>query len=292
VGIVLGPNRYGKAENRLLRVYRDTPRHEIRDLNVSTSLRGDFADAHVTGDQAKVLPTDTQKNTVFAFAKERRVGQIEEFALTLGRHFVDDIEPVDLARVDIEEFAWERIEVDGRGHDHSFVRTGPEVRTTAVTVESGAAWVVSGLKDLTVLKSTGSEFSGFLTDRYTTLPETWDRVLATSLEVQWRYGRLVVDWAVSYASVRAILLSRFATTRSMALQQSLWEMGRGVLEERPEVAEIRLSAPNRHHIAVDLTAFGLENPNEVFHATDRPYGVIRATAVRDDAPPAGPAWDV
>jgi urate oxidase len=291
VAIVLGPNRYGKAENRLLRVYRDTPRHDIRDLNVSTSLWGDFADAHVLGDQAKVLPTDTQKNTVFAFAKEHGVGEIEDFALTLGRHFVADVDSVDGARIDVEEYGWERIEVEGRGHDHAFVRTGGGIRTTSVTVEQGGAWVVAGLKDLTVLKSTGSEFAGYLRNRYTTLPETRDRVLATSLEARWRYAAPTVDWAESYAAVRAILLSTFATTHSRALQQTLWEMGRHVLEARPEIAEVRLTAPNRHHFAVDLAPFGLANPNEVFHAADRPYGLISASVLRDDAPPAGSAWD-
>jgi urate oxidase len=292
VGIVLGPNSYGKAENRLVRIYRDTPRHEIRDLSVSTSLRGDFDAAHMSGDQANVLPTDTQKNTVYAFAREYGVGQIEEFALTLGRHFVDEIEPVDGARVDVDEYAWDRIEVDGGGHDHSFVRRGQEVRTTTVTVErDGRASVVSGLKDLTLLKSTGSEFRGFLADRYTTLEETGDRIMATSLVAGWRYVTSEADWAASYAGVRSILLARFATTHSLALQQTLWEMGRGVLDQHPEVAEVRLSAPNKHHFVVDLSPFGLENPNEVFYAADRPYGLIQASVLRDDAPAAEAAWD-
>jgi urate oxidase len=292
VGIVLGPNSYGKAENRLVRIYRDTPRHEIRDLSVSTSLRGDFDAAHTSGDQANVLPTDTQKNTVYAFAREYGVGQIEEFALTLGRHFVDEIEPVDGARVDVDEYAWDRIEVDGGGHDHSFVRRGQEVRTTTVTVErDGRASVVSGLKDLTLLKSTGSEFRGFLADRYTTLEETGDRIMATSLVAGWRYVTSEADWAASYAGVRSILLARFATTHSLALQQTLWEMGRGVLDQHPEVAEVRLSAPNKHHFVVDLSPFGLENPNEVFYAADRPYGLIQASVLRDDAPAAEAAWD-
>ncbi|HET6728606.1 MAG TPA: urate oxidase [Jiangellaceae bacterium] len=292
MGIVLGPNSYGKAENRLVRIYRDTPRHEIRDLSVSTSLRGDFDAAHTSGDQANVLPTDTQKNTVYAFAREYGVGQIEEFALTLGRHFVDEIEPVDGARVDVDEYAWDRIEVDGGGHDHSFVRRGQEVRTTTVTVErDGRASVVSGLKDLTLLKSTGSEFRGFLADRYTTLEETGDRIMATSLVAGWRYVTSEADWAASYAGVRSILLARFATTHSLALQQTLWEMGRGVLDQHPEVAEVRLSAPNKHHFVVDLSPFGLENPNEVFYAADRPYGLIQASVLRDDAPAAEAAWD-
>lgn len=286
MGIVLGPNQYGKAENRMVRIYRDGPRHEIRDLNVSALLRGDFTDAHLTGDQSSVLPTDTQRNTIFAFAKERGVGTIEDFGLTLARHFVDNVAPVLGARVEVEEYAWDRIE----DHDYAFVRRGQEIRTAAATVAGDRAHVVSGLKDLTVLKSTGSEFRGFLRDRYTTLAETTDRILATSLEARWLYAGDVGDWDGFYASVRALLLSRFAQVHSLALQQTLWEIGKAVLEAHDGIAEIRLSAPNKHHFAVDLSTFGLDNPNEVFHAADRPYGVIEASVVREGAQDAGLAW--
>ena len=281
MAIVLGPNQYGKAETRVVRIYRDHPRHEIRDVNVSTSLRGDFAAAHVTGDQAKVLPTDTQKNTCFAFAKLKGIGEIEDYAIELGRHFVADIGPVDGARVDIDEYAWDRITVGTSEHDHAWVRRGAEIRTTAVTVEPDTTSVVSGLRELTLLKSTGSEFRGFLKDEYTTLAETDDRVLATSLAARWRYAGVDLRWGDIYPDVRRILLEQFATVHSLALQQSLWAMGRAVLEAHPEIIEIGLSAPNKHHFAVDLSPFGLANSGEVFHAADRPYGLIECTVTRD-----------
>ena len=294
MSIVLGPNQYGKAETRVVRVYRDTARHEIRDLNVSTLLRGDFGAAHARGDQANVLPTDTQKNTCFAYAKEKGVGAIEDYALDLARHFVADIAPVSGARVDVTEYHWERVSVDGRPHPHTFVRAGDEVRTTAVSAEAGdRAWVISGLDGLVVMKTTGSEFHGFLKDRYTTLPETDDRILATSLTVRWRYRAWPPDgWDQAHARIRQILLERFAEVHSLALQQSLWEMGQGVLKARDDVAEIRLSAPNRHHFLADLAPFGLDNPGEVFHAADRPYGLIQCAVTRDDDPSddPGPAW--
>jgi urate oxidase len=295
MGIVLGPNQYGKAETRVVRIYRDGPEHQIRDLNVSTSLRGDFAAAHRRGDQSRVLPTDTQKNTAYAYAKEKGVGEIEDYALALARHFTNDIEPVQAARVEVDEYRWERIRAGGAGHPHAFVRAGQETRTAAVTIEGKAdgqrAWVVSGLKELVVLKSTGSEFAGFMTDGYTTLQETQDRVLATSLTARWRYLRPDADWAAVYASVRRLLLEQFAVVHSLALQQTLWEMGKAVLEADQDIAEIRLSAPNKHHFVVDLAPFGLENPGEVFHADDRPYGLIQCAVQRDDAPPADPAWE-
>jgi urate oxidase len=299
MAVRLGPNQYGKAENRVVRVYRDTARHQIRDLNVSTSLRGRFEDAHITGDQGEILPTDTQKNTVFAFAKEKGVDSIEEFALTLGDHYIASTPAADGARIEVDEYSWERIQVDGAGHDHSFVRSGGGVRTTVVNIdgrgEDRKAYVVSGIKDLVVLKSTGSEFYGYLKDKYTTLQETHDRILATSLVARWRYdtafvGRGDVDWDKSYESIKLLLLQRFAEIHSLALQQTLYGMGEAVLEQHPEVAEIKFSAPNKHHFLVDLSPFGVENPGEVFYAADRPYGLIEATVVRDDASDQGSAW--
>ena len=168
MAIMLGPNQYGKAETRVVRVYRDGGQHEIRDLNVSTLLRGDFADAHTRGDQASVLPTDSQKNTCFAFAKEKGVGEIEDYALDLARHFVDDIEPVTAARVEVEEYRWERVSVAGRPHPHTFARAAQDDPhhgghgLARARVAGQRAWIVSGLKDLVLLKSTGSEFAGFL----------------------------------------------------------------------------------------------------------------------------------
>jgi urate oxidase len=281
MGIVLGDNSYGKAENRVVRIYRDTPRHEIRDVTVSTALRGDFSAAHLEGDQARVLPTDTQKNTCYAYAKEKGLREIETYALDLGRHFVDDVEPITGARIAVDEHTWERVPVDGRGHDHTWVRRESEIRTTVVEVDAAGATVVSGLKDLVLLKSTGSEFAGFLVDGYTTLAETHDRIMSTSLVATWRYTGTEVEWDKTWSDVRRILLERFATVHSLALQQTLWKMGKAVLQAHPEIAEVSLSAPNKHHFVVDLSPFGLENPGEVFHAADRPYGLIEATVTRD-----------
>jgi urate oxidase len=288
--IRLGENQYGKAEVRLVRVNRTDPRHEITDLNVSTSLRGAFQDAHTVGDNKDVLATDTQKNTVYSFAQQFGVGEIEEFGLRLGRHFVASADAIAGAKITIEQYAWERIAVGGVEHDHAFTRVGGGTRTTVVTLDGPDAWVVSGISDLVVLKSTGSEFFGFPRDRYTSLAETNDRILATAVTARWRYANLDVDWGQSYADIKRVLLESFAGKHSLALQQTLYYMGEQVLETHPEVAEIRMSMPNKHHFLVDLSAFGLTNDNEVYHADDRPYGLIEGAVLRDDAPDAGPAW--
>jgi urate oxidase len=282
LGIVLGPNRYGKAENRVVRIYRESPRHEIRDLNVSTSLRGDFSDAHVTGDQSHVLPTDTQKNTAFAYAKEHGVSSPEDYAIALARRLLHATPAATGARVEVAEYPWDRITVGGEGHDHAFLRRGGGIRTTVADVTAEETAVESGVKDLTVLKSTGSEFKDFLRDDYTTLADAEDRVLATSLTSTWTYVAGEHDWNALHDDVVRLLLEAFATTYSRALQETLYAMGASVLEARPEVVEIDFVAPNKHHHLVDLSPFGVANDGEVFIAADRPYGLIEATVTRED----------
>ncbi|MFC5184796.1 factor-independent urate hydroxylase [Actinomadura harenae] len=294
MAIVLGPNRYGKAETRVVRVTRDGGLHHIKDLNVGVSLSGDMEDVHLSGDNAAVLTTDAQKNTVFAFARKHGIGEIEDFALLLARHFVDSQPTIHHARVEIEEYAWDRVPVeDGPpGERHSFVRGGAETRTCLVHSDGtgGEESVVSGLKDLVVLNSTGSEFHGFIKDAYTTLAETDDRILATAVTARWRHRTVGSDWAASYTRARKGLLDAFAGTHSLSLQQTLYAMGRRVLTDGPELCEVRLVMPNKHHFAVDLSPFGLDNPNEVFFAADRPYGLIEGTVMDDVAPGSTSAW--
>src|SRR4051812_4365773 len=273
----LGINQYGKAETHLVRIFRDAPVHEIRDLTVSVALSGEFDAVHLAGDNTAVLATDTQKNTVYAFAEEHPVGTPEAFAARLARHFVDGA--IRRARVQVVEVPWARL------NDHAFTQTSREARV-AVVIADEAVHHVSGIDGLVVLKTTHSEFHGFPRDRYTTLQETTDRVLATEVAARWRH-----DGTADYDTARAALLDAFATHHSLSLQQTLYTMGEAVLNACPPVHEIRLSLPNQHHFVVDLSPFGLENPNEVFHADDRPYGLIEAAVVRDDAPEPGPIWD-
>jgi urate oxidase len=291
MGIVLGANQYGKAEVRLVHVDRSAAQHVITDFNVTTQLRGDFAAAHLSGDNSAVLTTDTQKNTVYAFAREYGVAEPEDFALRLGEHFVTSMPQITGARIAIDQYPWDRIPVNGQEHDHAFVKAGAERRTTVVTLAGDRSWVVSGLADLVVLKTTASEFWGFPRDGYTTLPETTDRILATSVTARWRYRADVAHREI-YPAVRTLLLETFATTHSLALQQTLYAMGQAVLEAFADIAEIRMSMPNKHHYLADLSPFGLDNPNQVFIAGDRPYGLIEAQITRDDDPSdPGPAWE-
>jgi urate oxidase len=296
MAIVLGSNRYGKAEVRLVHVERSTPVHVITDINVTSQLIGDFSDSYYTGANDKVIATDTQKNTVYALARKGGVPSIEEFGLRLARNFVGAYDYVSGARMEIEQFDWDRITTPNGAHDHSFVKGASMVRNTLVRKDSRGEIVMSGLRNLVVLKSTGSEFHGFPDVPYTSLVETDDRVMATSVSARWAYSNSgdiadELDWNATFASVRDVLLAQFAELHSLALQQTLFAMGRAVLEAHPEILEIRLAMPNIHHFVVDLSKWDLDNPNLVFYAADRPYGLIEAAVVRDDRPAPDGLWD-
>ncbi|KZF02188.1 MAG: urate oxidase [Rhodococcus sp. (in: high G+C Gram-positive bacteria)] len=290
MSIVLGANQYGKAECRLVRIDRDTPRHRITDVSVTSQLRGDLEAVHTVGDNSHVVATDTQKNTVYAFARDG-IGAIEDFAMRLGAHFTGSFDWIDGGRWEIEQYSWSRIPSGTDGYDHSFVKGSDEKRNTIVTIDGDTTTVISGITDLVVLNSTASEFWGYPKDRYTTLQETTDRILATSVSARWRYLSTDLDFDKTFDDVRAIMLDAFASTHSLALQQSLFQMGTKVLEAHPEIGEIKFSMPNIHHFLVDLEPFGLDNPGEVFYVADRPYGLIEATVERDDVPGAGRVWD-
>jgi urate oxidase len=283
----LGYNQYGKAENRVVRVFRDSDPHEIVDYNVSVALSGGQEAPHLTGDNAPVLPTDTQKNTVYAFAKEDDVvAQPETFGIRLARHFVDNTEPITRAQITLEMYPWSRL-----SNPHAFGRDGRYVRTATVTYDGTTTWVVSGVKDLWILKTTDSEFWGYIQDQYTTLQPTRDRIMATTLLAQWWHTSEDVDWGKSFDGAVQTLLDTYGNHYSLAHQQTLYEAGKAVLTGQPEIAEIRFSAPNKHHFVYDLARFGIENKNEVFHADDRPYGLQELTVRRDDASEPGLAFD-
>ena len=293
--VQLGANRYGKAEVRVMRVARAAGPGGgdlIRDWNVSTSLSGDLAATHLTGDNSAVLATDTQKNTVYAFAQKLGPVEPEVLGLELAAHFVGTQPQITRARVAVEEYGWAPI---GETR-HSFARTGELTRVTRVIHDAGAGVsVVSGLENLIVLNTANSEFWGFPRDEYTTLAETRDRMLATQVSAQWRYRDAGMPdtgtaWGAAFELAREALLSAFSETYSYSLQQTLYAIGERIIEAVPQVCEVRLALPNKHHYLVDLAPFGLPNDNEVYYPGDRPYGLIEGTVLADDASDPGLAW--
>ena len=277
---MLADNSYGKSGIRLVKILRRKGRHDFRDLTVAVRLEGDFEAAHVAGDNSAVLPTDTMKNTVYALAKDHFDRDIESFGLFLTEHFVTRNPNVSRARVEISERPWERLTVDGRPHPHAFSRPGGERRIARVLRTRQGAIVEAGLEDLTLAKSTQSGFSGFRKDGFTTLKETEDRILATAVKASWTYAGAPADFDRAFQGIRGTMLETFAAHDSASVQHTLYAMGEAVLEHHAEVVEVRLSLPNKHHIPVDLSPFGLENRNDIFVATEEPFGVIEATIRR------------
>jgi urate oxidase len=279
--IELGPNRYGKAAIRLVRVGRDTSPHRLRDLTVAIALEGDFTAAHVDGDNSLVVATDTMKNTTYALAADHLTGSIEDFAAVLGRHFLQ-YEQIERAIVNIREHAWNPIDVAGTPAPDAFVRTAEGTRVATVAVGRDRTVAEAGIEDLTVMKTTRSAFSGFPRDRYTTLAETEDRLMATKVTAIWMYGSPDIDFDATWAAVRATLLEVFADHDSPSVQTSIWIMAKAMLERHEEIEEVRMVLPNLHHWTVDLERFGIENDRLVYVATTEPHGLIEATVRRSE----------
>lgn len=271
---------YGKSRVRLVRVDRVPGRHVVRDLSVNIRFTGRYDESYTDGDNSAVLPTDTMKNTVYALAARDGVPGPETFGLALARHFLDGNPRLERVRIDLIEQHWDRIPASGGGRGTAFVRRGPETRTAAVQAGRRRTIVGGGVADLMILKTAGSAFDGFRRDEFTTLGETRDRLLATSLTGTWRYRHADADFDAASGAVRRALLNAFAEHESESVQHTLHAMARAALERVAEVTAVRLVMPNRHHLPVDLTPFGLENRNEIFVPTDEPYGLIEATLVR------------
>ncbi len=272
---MLAENNYGKQAIRLVTVRRHPDFHELKDVTVGIRFEGDFAAAYTDGDNQGVLPTDTMKNTVYALAAEHPFGDIEDFGLILTDHFLSNNPRAARVRVDLVEHLWEPLEASGT----AFRQAGSERHTAEVTRDREGARVLAGLEDLVVMKTAKSAFEGFPRDRYTTLPETSDRILATAVRATWRYSTPDVAFGHLWREVRRVLLETFAEHDSRSVQHTLYAMGEAVLETL-DVEEIHLSMPNKHHIPVSLTPFGMDNSNEIFVATPEPYGLIEGTVRR------------
>jgi len=281
MAIRLGANNYGKQRVRILQVTRHDDRHDIKELTVGIRLEGEFETAHTKGDNKKVLPTDTMKNTVYALAKQHRIETPEGLGLQLAEHFLAHNPQVSRVRVEASETLWARLPFGGKAHPHTFTRSSEEKRTALVSGTRSEKTVHAGIEGLVVLKTTDSAFEGFLRDEYTTLKEDRNRILATVIRAKWLYRSEKADFESTWHGVRQTLLETFAEHDSESLQQTLYAMGEAALEKFPAVSEIHLSLPNKHYNLVDLSPFRMDNPKEIFLPTDEPHGLIEAT-IRND----------
>jgi urate oxidase len=271
-------NRYGKARVRLVKVRRQRDPHELVDLTLDVQLEGAFEPVYVSGDNHLCVATDTMKNTVYAFARNDDIAHVELFAGKLAAHFADE-PAVARVRISATEQPWQRVLVGDRPHPHAFVQAGGEQWTAVVTRDSEGTQISSGVTNLVLLKTTDSAFADFARDRFTTLPATTDRILATAVTASWRYRPGLRDFSVR-ERIRQVLIETFAAHNSRSVQHTLYAMADAALAACADIIDVSLSMPNRHHLLVDLKPFGLDNPNEVFVATDQPYGLIEATVKR------------
>jgi urate oxidase len=279
--IELTSNRYGKAAIRIVRVGRDTTPHRLRDITVTIALEGDFDAAHTDGDNTLVVATDTMKNTAYAFAADHLTSSIEAYASAVGRHFLD-FDQVDRATVNVREHAWRPLEAGGGTAEGAFVRGGEGTRIATVASGRDETVIEAGIEDLVVMKTSRSAFSGFPRDRFTTLADTEDRLMATRLTAIWRYGAPGIDFDATWNAVRATLLEVFADHDSPSVQASIWIIGKAMLERHQELEEVRMVLPNLHHWTVDLEQFGIDNDRLVYVSTTEPHGLIEATIRRSE----------
>ncbi|PYK30030.1 MAG: urate oxidase [Verrucomicrobia bacterium] len=280
----LNSHRYGKARVRVAKILRSKDRQSIVEIDVAAMLEGDFESSYTAaaGDNTKVVPTDTIKNTINILAKEKLSEEIEPFAIALGEHFVKRYQQVRSARIEISERDWRRMDIDGKPHPHSFAAGSDAKMFTRVVCARDSQTVESGVRDLVILKSTGSGFENYPKDEFTTLPETPDRILATSFSATWSYAKAPSSYRDRNDKMMAAMLKVFANNYSPSAQTTLFEMGTAALETCSEISRIELAMPNKHYLPIDLSKFGRENKNEVFTPTDEPHGQIEAVVTRDE----------
>lgn len=280
--IRLAENRYGKHRVRVVRVKRDKPMHSFEEWAVEVLLTGDFADCFEIGDNARIMATDSMKNTVYSLAKDSAATTIESFALELTDYLVKTNPQIDSAAVNIAGIPWSHLTVDGSAAPSAFVKDGGEVQTATVQrTRANTVSIAAGLENLVIMKTARSGFEGFIRDVHTTLPETTDRLFGTAVRAQWSYSTNELDFATARTVTRANLLKVFAEHDSRSVQHTLYAMGKAALDATATISDITLTMPNKHCLLVDLTKFGKTNHNEIFVPTEEPYGYIEATIRRE-----------
>ena len=278
-------DRYGKSRVRLMRVTKHFSHHDVDEWTVQILLAGDFETAHTEGDNSKILPTDTMKNTVYYVARDSKAVSMEDYAKELVDYILSRNPQVATVEVSIESTLWKRLTVDGEPYPTGFMRGSDEKQTTRVSRGLGEDFrITSGLAELNILKTAQSGFVGYIKDSITTLPETTDRLLGTSVTATWPYTAAAIECGIDFNKVRRhlreALISAFARHDSLSVQQTLYAMAEAALEHTDIIDEVYMLMPNKHNLLVDLSRFGQTNPNHIFVPTDEPHGTIEATIRR------------
>ncbi len=274
-------NRYGKGRVRVMRIHRDGERHEVSQLNVKAMLEGDFARAYTSADNSTSVSTDTIKNVVNIVARENTGLGTEEFCQMLAKRYFELYPQANSVAITAHETKWSRLSFRGKPHPHSFVLDSngkPFVELTAT--RGGSSTLASGIDGFTFMKSTQSGWENYVKDAYTTIPPTKDRICATSMVASWKWSGKPASYPAANKKILDTLLEVFSTTYSPSVQNSLYHMGEAALAAVPEISEISMACPNMHFIPMNLSAFGMDNNNDVFLPTDEPHGQIECTVGR------------
>jgi urate oxidase len=277
MAIRLAENNYGSSRIHLLRVAKQQGRDDIRDIALSIRFEGDFEAAHVKGDNRKILPADTMKNTVYALARQHSIEPLETFSLHLIEHFLTYNPQVRCVVIEASESTWVRLPYGGKSHPSAFSRTGNEERTSRLRGTREGTQVRAGIENLIVLKTANSAFEDFKKDPYTTLQEEGERILSTVVSANWLYSDEEAEFGPLWHAVRQMLLETFAEHESQSLQHTVYAMGEAILQNFENISEIHLSLPSTHFRLADLAPLGMDNPGSVFVSADEPQVLIEAT---------------
>src|ERR1700720_3392848 len=277
MAITLAENNYGSSRIRLLRVSKQQGRHDVREIALSIRFEGDFEAAHVQGDNRKILPPDTMKNTVYALARQHSIEPPENFGLHIIEHFLTYNPQVTRVLIEWRESIWAHIPHGGKLHPSAFARAGNEKRTSLLAGTREGTQVRSGIENLVVLKTTNSAFEDFKKDPYTTLQEEGERILSTVVSADWLYTEEGAEFGPLWHGVRQMLLETFAEHDSKSLLHTLYAMGEAILNNFENVGEIHLSLPSKQFHPADLAPLGMDNPGTVFLPADEPQAIIEAT---------------
>ncbi|XP_022094694.1 uricase-like [Acanthaster planci] len=278
---------HGKHGVRVMQHRRQGDIHSIKEFTVKTKLGLATRKEYTNSDNSDVIPTDSQKNTVYALAKSKGITTPEQFALDLCQHFKGKYDQVQWAEVTVEEAPWRRLNQSGKEHAHAFIQTLEAKRYCVVQQErKGPPVVWGGLSDLKILKTTQSGFAGYVHDEYTSLPETDDRIVCSSVDGKWRYSDIEgMDFDETWEMCKTAILDEFAGppnsgTFSFSIQEILFQCTQRMMNKVAEVDQIELDMPNIHYVFADLEKIGLENDGEIIMPTSDPHGIIRVAVSR------------
>jgi urate oxidase len=271
---------YGKAEVRVLKKLQRDGLHMIKELEVQVLLAGDFESSYSRGDNRLVVATDTMKNTVNVLAFEKLEEQTELFALSLSEHFLEKYPHVSTVTIETSERVWHRLRADGQPSPSNFLAPQEFTPICEVHATRTQTRLTSGIRDLLIMKTAGSAFAEFHRDEFTTLPETQDRILATSMASRWTFAATPSNYNQTNADILDAMLDGFVANDSPSVQKTMYDMGVAALDRCPEISEVNLVMPNLHCLVIDLKPFGRVNPNTLFVPTDAPHGLIEATIER------------